>query len=640
MTNEKYDASSIKILKNLEAVRQNAGLFLGDVNDGSGLLNAFRECVDNCIDEHMAGYCDSIEVTLHTDNSITVEDNGRGIPVEIKEEEGISCLQIVMCTLNAGAKFDSKTYSVSSGLHGIGISATNAVSEWLKVEVRRDDKVWFQEYARGIPKHKVKAIGQCTRKTGTKITFKPDEEIFKLNNQFQSKKILEHIRELAYLNVGLEIIFNNELDGTKEVFKDKDGLATFIKHLRKDKKTINDEVILISHKDDVQKMAVDIALQWTDSQSTDNILCYSNIVRNDDGGTHLQGFRTGINRAVNKINDEKKWIRGIKEGIKVDDTISGLYAIVSVKMPGAAYASQTKSKLINSEVKGFVDFVIFEGLYQFLSEHNRIGKEIVSRIGLSAKAREAARKAKEKVFSSEEFSSIGILPGKLADCSSKDPNERMILICEGESAAGTLKQARDRRTTAILSLRGKPLNVEKAKSARVFENEEIKNIFTSLGITMNKNGEIDCSNIRFKTVVLCADADIDGRSICCLLLTLFYRFLKPIIENGYLYIAQPPLYRVIYKKERLYLKDENALNDFRKKHGESFAANYLKGLGEMNSDDLYATLLDPEKRIWKRVTVSDFAEADSTISLLMGPDVPPRAQWIAENANYVRHIDI
>jgi len=588
----------------------------------------------------MAGFCDSIKVTLQKGNEIVIEDNGRGIPVDIKEEEGISALQVVMCNLASGGKFDNQSYKISSGLHGIGASAVNAVSEWLKVEVRRDGKIWFQEYECGIPKAKVKAIGQCTRKTGTKITFKPDESIFQKNNQFKASKIIERIRELSYLNVGLEIVFENETDGTKEVFKSKEGLATYIKFLRKDKTPINSDVILMSHNDEKQNISIDMALQWTESQSTDNIMCYSNNVRNYDGGTHLAGFRIGLNRAINKVNEDKKWIRGIKEGIKVEDSLSGLIAIVSIKTPNAAYSSQTKNKLINSEIKGFTDYVISEGLYSFLTEHTKTGKAIVSRIALSAKAREEARKAKERVFKSGEFSSIGILPGKLADCSSKNPDERILIITEGESATGTMKNSRDRRTTALLPLRGKILNVEKAKPEKIFENEQIKNIFISLGITMNKNGDVDCSNIRFKTVVIATDSDVDGGSIRCLLLTLFFRFLKPVIENGYLYVAQPPLYRILYKKERIYLKDETEFIKFKNKHnGEQYSAQYFKGLGELSNEDTYDTLLDPEKRIWRKVSVKDFEEADSTVSLLMGPAVEPRAKWISENSFGV-HLDI
>lgn len=637
---ETYNADSIKVLRNLESVRQNPSMYLGNIESGEALHNCAREILDNSVDEYLAGnFCDSIEVTLYKDNSICISDNGRGIPVDIKEGEGVSALQVVMCNLSAGGKFDNKTYTISSGLHGIGASAVNAVSEWLEVEVRRDNKVWFQRYERGIPQHKVKAIGQCTRKTGTKITFKPDAEIFKHNDKFQAKKLLERIRELSYLNVGLEIIFKNEQDETQETFKDKEGLDTFIRYLRKEHQTIND-TIKISHRDNAQGIAVDLVLQWTDSQSSDNVLCYSNTVRNDDFGTHYQGFRTGLNRAINKINDDKRWVR-LKEGIKVEDSLNGLYAIVSVKMKGAAYASQTKSKLINSEVKAFVDFVVFEGISQFFSEHNKTAKGIIERIGLSAKAREEARKAKERVFkTSDEFSSIGILPGKLADCSSKNPDERILIITEGESATGTMKNSRDRRTTALLPLRGKILNVEKSKPEKIFDNEQIRNIFISLGITMNKSGEVNCSNIRFKTIVIATDSDVDGGSIRCLLLTLFFRFLKPVIENGYLYIAQSPLYRVLYKKERIYLKDESEFTEFKNKHNEEYSAQYFKGLGELSTEDTYDTLLDPDKRIWRKVTVKDFDEADSMLSLLMGPVVEPRAKWISENATYARNIDI
>lgn len=638
--NQQYDSTSIISLKDLEPVRVRPSLFLGDTTDGSALHRCFFEVFDNSVDEFLAGHATKIDITLEKDNVLTVEDNGRGIPVDIKKEEGVSALQVVMCTLNAGGKFDNKSYEISSGLHGIGVSAVNAVSKWLKVEVRRDDKVWFQEYERGIPKAKVKAIGQCTRKTGTKVTFCPDGEIFKENNIFDSKKILNRIREVAYLNIGLEICFKDEINDTEEIFKDKEGLASFIKHLRSEKAPIND-IITISHKDKDKNITVDLALQWVNSQSINGINCFTNTVKNTDGGTHLQGFRTGLNRAINKINDEKKWVRGIKDGIKVDDSITGLIAIISVKMQGASFSSQTKDKLVNSEVKGFVDFVVYEGIYQFFSEHNRTGKAVVSRIALSAKAREAARKAKEKVFSSEEFSSIGTLPGKLADCSEKDPEKRELFILEGQSAGGSAKNGRDRKIQSIYPMRGKILNIEKAKIEKIIQNEEIKNIMTIVGAKISKEGSVDLSNVNYHKVIILTDADVDGSHIRTLLLTLFYRYMKEVIEKGFLYVACPPLYKVVTKKENMYASNENELKKITKNMKEgSYRVTRFKGIGEMNEDDLWQTTLNPEARTIKKISIEDAQDTEDIVSLLMGNDIEIRKQWIEQNAVYAENLDI
>jgi DNA gyrase subunit B len=637
-----YDSTSIISLKDLEPVRTRPALFLGDTTDGSALHRCFFEVFDNAVDEFLAGHATKIDITLGKENTITIEDDGRGIPVDIKKEEGISALQVVMCTLNAGGKFDNKAYEISSGLHGIGVSAVNAVSEWLKAEVRRDDKVWFQEYQKGIPKSKVKAIGQCTRKTGTKITFKPDEEIFKENNKFDSKKILNRIREVAYLNVGLEISFIDETSSSQEeiVFKDKEGLTSFIKHLRDEKVPIND-IITISHRDEEKKISVDLALQWVNAQFTNGVNCFTNTVRNTDGGTHLQGFRTGLNRAINKINDEKKWVRGIKDGIKVDDSITGLIAIVSVKMQGASFSSQTKDKLVNSEVKGFVDYVVCEAIYQFFSEHNRTGKAVVSRIALSAKAREAARKAKEKVFSSEEFSSIGTLPGKLADCSEKDPEKRELFILEGQSAGGSAKNGRDRKIQSIYPMRGKILNIEKAKIEKIIQNEEIKNIMTVVGAKISKDGNVDLSNVNYHKVIILTDADIDGAHIRTLLLTLFYRYMKEVIEKGFLYVACPPLYKIVTRKENIYASNENELKKITKSMKEgTYRVTRFKGIGEMNEDDLWQTTLNPEVRTIKKISIEDAQDAEDIVSLLMGNDIEIRKQWIEQNAVYVENLDI
>lgn len=637
--NIKYDSNSIISLKDLEPVRKNPALFLGDITDGSALHRCFFEVFDNAVDEFLAGYANKIDIVLKKDNSISIEDNGRGIPVDIKKDEGISALQIVMCTLNAGGKFgNNSAYEISSGLHGIGVSAVNAVSKWLKAEIRRDEKVWYQEYKRGVPVEKVKTIGVCTRRTGTKITFCPDEEIFKENNLFDSKKILNRIREVAYLNIGLEINFKDEINNIEENFKEKEGLASYIKILRGEKTPIND-TMLISHKDEEKRMSVDIALQWINSQNQ-NINCFTNIVRNIDGGTHLQGFRIGLNRAINKLNDEKKWVRGIKDGIKIEDSLSGLCAVISVKMKGAAFSSQTKDKLINSEVKNFVDFVIFEGVYNFFNEHPRIGKAVVSRIALSAKAREAAKKAKEKVFNSEQFSSIGILPGKLTDCSEKNPEKRELFILEGESAGGSAKNGRDRKIQSIYPMRGKILNIEKAKLEKIIQNEEIKNILTIIGAKFN-NGNIDLSNINYHKIIILTDADIDGAHIRTLLLTLFFRYAKEIIDKGYLYVACPPLYKIVTKKENIYASNENELKKITKNMKEgSYKVTRFKGIGEMNADDLWQTTLNPETRTIKKISIENDKDAEDIVYLLMGNNAEIRKKWIEQNAIYVENLDI
>lgn len=631
---EKYDASSITVLRGTEPVRTRIGMFLGDPSNGDALHHCFEEAIANCIDEYLAGYCKTIEVSFFKDNSISVEDDGRGIPIETHKETKISALTTVLTTLHAGAKFNDDG-RISIGLHGVGISAVNAVSSKFVVEVKRNGHIWSQEFSKGVPLHDVKKIGKSS-KTGTRITFTPDYTIFKKNNKFDLDRMKKRIVELSCLNPGVTIWLFNEHDGSRTKYKEK-GISSFVKIINQNQQVINGDIIEFSHKED--NIHIDIALQWIRASLT-NINCYANTVYNGDGGTHLQGFRIGINRIVNKINDEKKWIRGLKESVKIDDTIDGLTAVISVKIPNPSFDSQTKNKLINDEVRSIVDKMIAEKLGEYFETRNRIAKPIFDRIGMSAKAREAAKKARENVVKSfADVVGVGLLPGKFADCTSKNPAERELFICEGQSAGGTLKGARNRRFQAVYPMRGKVLNVEKAKLKKILDNEEISNMMQVVGVKVEKNGKIDYSNIRFHKIIICCDADSDGNHIACLLLTMFYRYMRPLLERGYVYVARTPLYRLVRGTQRIYVNDDGALQEFKKKNKKDFdkyTVNRFKGLGELTVDDMINTSINPENRNVVQIKVEDAKEADDIFSLLMGSDVEPRKWWLETNATYAK----
>lgn len=637
-----YGADNIQALEGLEAVRKRPGMYIGST-DIKGLHHLVWEVVDNSIDEHLAGYCDQIDVTIHTDNSITVRDNGRGIPTGMHAKLQKSALEVVMTVLHAGGKFDKDTYKVSGGLHGVGVSCVNALSAYLKAEVLREGKVFEQEYAMGKPQGPVHETGVSDH-TGTIITFRPDPTIFE-TLVYEFDILAKRLKELAYLNKGLNLSLTDERSYDEETksfrqtkYYSEGGLLEFVEYLDSSRTALLEKPIHITGKED--NVEVEVAMSYNTGYQ-ENIFSFVNNINTREGGTHVAGFRRALTRVFKQYGDDNGLFTKAKVNISSDDFREGLTAIVSVKVPEPQFKGQTKGELGNSEVTGIVSRAVGDVLKFFLEENPNQAKRVVEKVILAATARQAAEKAREMVQRKSVLTGGG-LPGKLSDCSSKDPAISEVFLVEGDSAGGTAKQGRDRNFQAILPLRGKILNVEKAMEHKIYENEEIKNIFTALGVSIqDRDGEriLNMDKLRYHKVVIMCDADVDGSHITTLILTFFFRYMKPLIEQGYLYIAAPPLYRVSKGKEFRYCwNDEErreAIDQYSKgKEDNSVKTQRYKGLGEMNAEQLWETTMDPTTRMMRRVNIEDGIEADHTFSMLMGDEVAPRREFIEENAKY------
>nr|WP_315092361.1 DNA topoisomerase (ATP-hydrolyzing) subunit B [uncultured Prevotella sp.] len=642
-----YSASNIQVLEGLEAVRKRPAMYIGDISE-KGLHHLINETVDNSIDEAMAGYCQNIEVTINEDNSITVEDDGRGIPVDMHEKLHKSALEVVMTVLHAGGKFDKGSYKVSGGLHGVGVSCVNALSTHMKSQVFRDGKIYQQEYEKGKPLYPVKVVGE-TDKTGTRQQFWPDPEIF-TTTVYQWAIVARRMRELAYLNAGIKITLSDlrpdpETGKTRtEVFHAKDGLKEFVRYVDRHRQHLFDDVIYL--KTEKQNIPIEVAVMYN-TDYTENIHSYVNNINTIEGGTHLQGFRAALTRTLKTYADNDPQISKQLEKAKIEiageDFREGLTAVISIKVAEPQFEGQTKTKLGNSEVSGAVQQAVGEALTDYLEEHPNEAKMICNKVILAATARVAARKARESVQRKNVMSGGG-LPGKLADCSNKDPKDCEIFLVEGDSAGGSAKQGRDRYTQAILPLRGKILNVEKVQRHRVFEAESVMNIIQSIGIRFGVEGEGDfeanTDKLRYDKIIIMTDADVDGSHIDTLIMTLFYRYMPKVIEQGHLYIATPPLYKCTYKKVSEYCYTEQQRQAFIDKYAngvedaKAIHTQRYKGLGEMNPEQLWETTMDPKTRLLKQVTIENAADADEIFSMLMGDDVEPRREFIEKNATY------
>ena len=637
---DEYGAKSIQTLEGLEAVQKRPAMYIGST-DARGLHHLVYEVVDNAIDEALAGYCDNIDVTIHNDGSVSVSDDGRGIPVDTHEEHGRPAVEVVMTILHAGGKFDNKSYQVSGGLHGVGVSVVNALSKWLEVEVRRDGAVWKQRFDHGKPEYDLKKVRDLEpdEETGTTVRFWPDDEIFE-TGEFKFSTLSSRLRELAFLNSGVAISIIDERDGETETFAYDGGIREFVEYLNETKDPLHRDIIYFEDEEEIAEgpVQVEIAMQGTDDLQG-SIHAFANNINTREGGTHLTGFKTSLTRVINDYATDNNLLKDLDDTLKGDDIREGLTAVVSVKHPDPQFEGQTKTKLGNSEVRGIVESAMHDGLATFFEENPDTAETIVGKAVEAAKARKAAQKAEELTRRKSALDSTA-LPGKLADCQTRDPEEAELFIAEGDSAGGSAKQGRNPDFQAILPIKGKILNVEKHRLDRILENNEIRNLITALGTGIGD--EFDIKDLRYEKIILMTDADVDGAHIRTLLLTLFYRHMKPLLEAGYVYASQPPLYRIRYRGDTY-----DAMTDAErdkiieeKCDGNPTQVQRFKGLGEMNPEQLWETTMNPDNRILKQITIEDAAAADKMFNILMGDAVEPRKEFIKEHSPEAEWVDI
>jgi len=627
---QEYKAESIIVLKDLSSVRKRPSMYLGDTSI-KGLHHLVKEALDNGVDEALEGYCNNINVIINSDNSITVADNGRGIPVDIHPEENKPAVEVVMTMLHAGGKFDKRTYKVSGGLHGVGISVTNALSEWLEVEIKRENKIYKQRYEKGKTVSQLEIIGE-TNETGTKVTFLPDKTIF-TTLEFDYDILANRLKQLAFLNKGLKLSIKDERNNREDVFYYEGGIKSFVEELNKTKNKLHPNVIYFNKE--IKNIQVELAFQYSDSYS-ESVFSFVNNINTIEGGTHLVGFYTALTRAFNDYL-KKKNLQKNGDKLTGDDIREGLTAILSLKVPEPQFEGQTKTKLGNLEIKGIVDSIVYEKLSTFLEENPNVAKAITSKALDALRAREAARKARELARRKSVLES-GSLPGKLADCQERDPSKAELFIVEGDSAGGSSKAGRAREFQAILPLKGKILNVEKARLDKMLRNNEITTLISAIGTGIAE--EFDINKARYHKIIIMTDADVDGHHITTLLLTFFYRYMKSLIETGYVYLATPPLYKVTKGKQSYYVYNDEKLKELLEKIGNDVELQRFKGLGEMNPEQLWETTLNPGNRTLKKITIEDAILADTIFSTLMGEEVEPRREFIMQHANEVKNLDI
>ena len=631
MEDTAYDAEKIQVLEGLEAVRKRPSMYIGST-DFHGLHHLVYEVVDNSIDEAMAGYCTTITVALNDDGSVTVEDDGRGIPIGIHKKYKQDVLELVLTKLHSGGKFDRKAYKVSGGLHGVGLSVVNALSEWLEVRVKRQGKMHFQRYERGVPASPIKVDGDA-QGTGTIVRFKPDSQIFE-STEFNYETLSGRMREFAFLNKGLKVSISEQKTNQSNSYRFDGGIVEYVQFINRSKACLHEKPIYIYVERD--GLSVEIGMQYTDSYA-ENIHSFANNINTVEGGTHLVGFRAALTRTINDYAKKYSFLKGNGEGLSGEDVREGLTAILSVKLPEPQFEGQTKTKLGNSDVRGIVESAVSEKLFEYLDENPKVAQACISKAILAAQAREAARKARE-LTRRKGLLDVGNLPGKLADCTEKDPTKCELFLVEGDSAGGSAKQARDRSFQAILPLRGKILNVEKARLDKMLKNAEIRTIITALGTGIEQ--ELDIEKARYHRVCIMTDGDVDGAHIRTLLLTFFFRYMRPMIDRGYIYIAQPPLYRVKKGKTEKYVYSDKELSELIQEVGEGADIQRYKGLGEMNPEQLSVTTMDIKSRILKRITIEDAVEADELFTILMGDAVEPRRMFIHDHAKEVEFLDV